>query len=107
MNDLPESASDTAPLVNEIALKDCLVRSGDASARVLDISHVRLVIEKVEPWASQPEDQLLPTDFSLDRSRFSAAVAVRPGGTADRLRLGFERLVPSARSALRAFLSPK
>lgn len=106
----PVSVVSAAPLVNAIAMKDCIVRSGDGAARVLDISHLRVVIEAAEPWLSQPENEPLTADFTLDRSRFTATVTCRGRGPADAatwLRLSFERILPSARSSLRAFLSPK
>ena len=77
-----------------------------ALARVLDISFVRLVIEDVEPWTSLTEGTPLAAEFRLDRTTFTAEVALRGRGEGW-LRLGFEKIVPSARAHLRSFLSPK
>jgi hypothetical protein len=95
-------------LVNPIAVAQCTLRFGETSARILDISFVRIVIEDGEPWSSMAEPQTTPTkaEFHLDRFRFQADVAIRGRGDGW-IRLGFEKIVPSARAHLRSFLSPK
>lgn len=94
------------PLVNAIALTNCVVRLGDATAKVLDLSHVRVVIEPKEPWLSALENEPLEQEFALDRYSFKALAAVVGKGD-DWIRLGFEKIAPSARSHLKSFLSPK
>lgn len=76
------------------------------TAKVLDISFVRLVIEDVAPWNTLTEGAAFPVEFRLDRAFFTAEVALRGKGEGW-LRLSFEKIVPSARAHLRSFLSPK
>lgn len=93
-------------LVNPIALQNCVVKKGELTARVLDISYLRLVIEAADGWAEVPENENFQLEFLLDRHHFQAEVALRNRGEGW-LRLSFERIVPSSRSLLRAFLCPK
>lgn len=93
-------------IVNPIALQNCTVKWGELGAKVLDISFVRVVIESVESWANVPENESLPLEFHLDRYQFTANASVRARGEGW-IRLAFEKIVPSSRSHLRSFLSPK
>jgi hypothetical protein len=93
-------------LVNPIAVSQCTLQTGETSSRVLDISFVRVVIEEGEPWKSMAEGAPCATEFQLDRHRFAADVSIRGRGDGW-VRLGFEKIVPSARAHLRSFLSPK
>jgi hypothetical protein len=93
-------------LVNPIALQNCVVRSGEAVARVLDLSFVRVVIEPAEPWSSVPENEPFALELALDRFHFTAKAAVRGKGPGW-IRLGFDRILHSAGAHLRSFLSPK
>ncbi len=93
-------------IVNPIALQNCFVKSGDATSRVLDISYLRVVIDAVEPWLSQTENESISMEFALDRYRFNALAAVRAKGDGW-VRLGFDRILHSAGAHLRSFLSPK
>jgi hypothetical protein len=93
-------------IVNPIALQNCSVKKGEVQSRVLDVSYLRLVIESNEPWLAVPDNENFPLEFHLDRCHFQAEVAVRNRGEGW-LRLSFEKIVPSSRSLLRAFLCPK
>jgi len=93
-------------LVNPIALQNCTVKRGDASARILDISFVRAVIAPDEGWADIVEGEMLSLDFQLDRYGFPAQASLKSRGDGW-IRLAFEKFVPSSRSQLRSFLSPK
>jgi len=104
LNALPAGVATEPSLVDGSAGETQGVAS--ATARVLDISFVRLVIEDCEPWTSLAEGAPVTAEFRLDRSVFNAEVAARGRGEGW-LRLGFEKIVPSARAHLRSFLSPK
>lgn len=93
-------------LVNPIALQNCVVKRGDASAKILDISFVRVVIQPDEGWADLAEGETMDLVFHLDRFSFPAQASLKSRGD-DWIRLAFERIVPSSRSQLRSFLSPK
>lgn len=107
----------TKTLVNPIALATSRVsfknRSHDAeearTARILDLSFVRLVLSD-EPalslFGGEPPEGSFPLDFELDRFRFTAEVSIQTRGD-DWVRLSFDKIVPSARSLMRSFLSPK
>jgi len=93
------------PLVNPVAVQNCVVKFGDGVARVLDISFVRLVISLSPEWPEATES-VFPLEFNLDRFTFLARVNVQGHGEAW-TRLGFEKILPSAGAHLRSFLSPK
>lgn len=103
----------TKNLVNPIALATSRVsyKSGDETrtAPILDLSFVRVVISD-EPalslFGTEPPTGSFTLDFELDRYRFSAQVTVQGRGD-EWVRLSFDKIVPSARSLLRSFLSPK
>lgn len=92
-------------LVNSVALQNCQVKFGEQKSRVLDISMVRLVIEDTL-FLETPPEGAFNLEFLLDRFHFSAEVKLQSRGDGW-ARLGFERIVPSARAHLRSFLSPK
>jgi hypothetical protein len=101
------SGEDRKELVNPIAVKDCFVLLGEHAAPVLDVSFVRLVLERGNAgWESAPEGEVLPLEFQLDRARFKASARLRAKGEGF-IRLTFESMLPSARAHLRSFLSPK
>ena len=93
-------------LVNPIALQNCTVKWKEATARVLDISFVRVVLHPSEGWDAIPEGESLALDFQLDRNAFPATATLKTRGEGW-IRLAFDRIVPSSRSQLRSFLSPK
>lgn len=106
MNTPDEKEKKPHHIVNPIALQNCTVRGGETTAKVLDISFVRVVVETDPAWESKGEEESIPLDFSLDRQTFGATVRLTGRGEGW-LRFGFEKIVPSARAHLRSFLSPK
>jgi len=92
-------------LVNPVALQNCTVRCGDLTAKVLDISFVRLVVDAAEAFSAF-DSETFPMELHLDRYHFTAHGSFQGKGE-NWARLGFERLVPSAGAHLRSFLSPK
>lgn len=93
-------------IVNPVALQNCSVKWGELSARVLDISFVRVVVESGEGWEACPENETVELELVLDRYRFPAKAVLKARGEGW-IRLAFEKIVPSSRSMLRSFLSPK
>ena len=93
-------------LVTPGALAQCVARWGDLTAKILDISFVRVVLDEVEPWPAIAEDQSVMATFSLNGLDFPAELKIQGRGDGW-IRLSFERLVPSSKSHLRSFLSPK
>ncbi len=93
------------PLVNPVALQNCVVKYGDAVANVLDISFVRLVISPL-PEGLEIAEVAFPLEFHLDRFQFLARVSIQGHGESW-TRLGFEKILHSAGAHLRSFLSPK
>jgi hypothetical protein len=93
-------------LVNPVALQNCVIKCGDYKTTVLDISFVRLVIEEREPWPIAYENEPVTLDFHLDRYSFGAVTSFQARGEGW-VRLGFDRILPSAGAHLRSFLSPK
>lgn len=93
-------------LVNPIALQNTLIYAGEHPAKLLDISFVRCVVESAPGWEELPEGESLTFEFQLDRYRFSAQATVK-GKRDGWIRLAFDKIVPSARSHMRSFLSPK
>lgn len=93
-------------MVNPVSVQKTFVKWEDASARVLDISYIRAVVESTGPFADLPEGRALSVTFELERSKFTMEVTVRGRGE-DWVRLDFPRLVPSVRAHLRSFLSPR
>src|SRR5262249_2449144 len=77
---------------------------GEIEAPVLDISFVRIVVEAAE--TSFPSEGFFPVELVLDRYRFSATAGVKGKGDGW-IRLGLEKMLPSSRSHMRSFLSPK
>jgi hypothetical protein len=92
-------------VVNPIALQNCVVRFGELSSRPLDISSVRVLTECAEAWPVDV-DQKITLVMQLDRIQFQAEAKLRAKGTGW-MRFALEKLPPSARADLRAFLSPK
>jgi len=106
---LPEentgTKDDLKPLVNLSALKDCVLRIGEQSAPILDVSFIRLVtgpIEGVDLEIGAP----IEAEFCLERLRFKTLVELKAKGERY-MRFGFTKLAPSGVSHLRSFLSPK
>lgn len=93
-------------IVNPIALQNCFVQHGETTAKVLDISFVRIVVEGSTGWEFATENVSIPLEFHLDRHQFTAETSLRGRGEGW-MRFGFDKIVPSARAHLRAFLSPK
>ena len=94
-------------IVNPIALQNCSVKLEEVSARVLDISFTRLVVDAVEGgWPNFEENQPVTLQMHLDRLSFNALTVFRGKGEGW-LRFAFEKMVPSASAHLRSFLSPK
>jgi len=93
-------------IVNPIALHNCSVQFGDATAKVLDISFTRLVVQATNEWPELAENQSLSLQLLLDRQVFPAITTFRGKGEGW-LRFAFEKMVPSSRAHLRSFLSPK
>jgi hypothetical protein len=93
-------------LVKPGCMNDCVVRWEEFSATVLDISFVRVVLKEVEEWPTLVEHQILPISFSLNGFDFVADLKIQGRGEGW-TRFHFERLVPSGKSMLRSFLSPK
>jgi hypothetical protein len=106
-------------LVNLVAVQNCQVSYATLQCKLLDISLIRIVIEApaVEIGADLPIDGAPAVDFpeinvpfelkfSLDRYRFAATVSVQSRGEGW-IRLGYEKLAPSAGAHLKSFLSPK
>ena len=93
-------------LVNPVALPNCNVHFGEASAPVLDISFIRLVLADQDTWVTPPENEPITLDFHLDRFRFSALTKFQGRGDGW-LRFSFVKILPSAGAHLRSFLSPK
>lgn len=79
---------------------------GEATAAVLDISFVRLVVESNPAWDVFPEQTSVTINLSLGDHRITAVGSVQTRGEGW-IRLNFERLLPSARAHMRSFLSPK
>jgi len=93
-------------LVNPVALQNCSVKIGDCVAPILDISFVRVVVGGGVDLPPEASGEKLSLEFNLDRYHFRAEVCERGRGE-DWLRLGFEKVLPSAKAHLRSFLSPK
>ena len=91
-------------LVNASALQDCRLICQGKECRLLDISFLRAVIEFTDINLESGID--VNVEFQLDRYRFSANMVIQSRGE-NFIRLGFSRLLPSARATLRAFLSAK
>ena len=102
---LTENVS-TRHLVTPGALHQCFAAWGEFKARVLDISFVRIVLEEMGNWPVLVEGQVIPMFFSMNGFEFAAEVKIQGRGEGW-LRFQFEKLVPSAKSYLRSFLSPK
>ena len=92
-------------IVNPIALQNCKVVFNDVTAPVLDISYVRLVVS-AEGFPALEDGQVIPAELHLDRYHFTADLVLKGRGEGW-LRFGFDKIVPSAKSHLRSFLSPK
>lgn len=93
-------------IVNPVALQNCLVNWGELTARVLDISFVRIVLEKNDGWEACPENESIEINLQLERFQFTARAILKARGD-NWLRFSFEKIVPSSRSLLKSFLSPK
>lgn len=93
-------------LVNPLSVQKSFARLAEHSARVLDVSYIRAVIEAEGAFGELQEGQALALAFDLDRSRFSLEVTVRGRGPGW-VRVDFPKLVPSVRAHLRSFLSPR
>ena len=102
---LAESTSNKC-LVASTALVNCMARWGEVTAKVLDISFVRVVLEETEDWPSILEEQNIPAVFMMNGFEFPAELRLQGRGEGW-IRFGFEKLVPSSKSYLRSFLSPK
>ncbi len=93
-------------LVNPVSVQKSFAKLGDTSARVLDVSYIRAVVENTGPFAELPEGESVTVSFELERAKFNLLVTVRGRG-GEWVRLDFPRLVPSVRAGLRSFLSPR
>ncbi len=93
-------------LVNPVSLKDCLAWKGEDAARLLDLSFVRLVIEDQEGWAAFTEPNSLELSLDLAGIKLNVLASVQTRGKGW-MRLNLDKLVPSARSHMKSFLSPK
>ena len=98
--------SSTRHLVTPGALQNCRVRWGENTARVIDISFLRVVLHEIEEWPVITEGQILTLSFSLSGFEFAAELVVQARGEGW-IRFQFEKIVPSAKSLLKAFLCPK
>lgn len=94
------------PLVNPVAVDRCSVRWEEMSARVLDLSYLRIVIEDTVPSGFPVSEEPVELKFELEGHRFTTRV-LKQGGGAGWVRLAFEKKVPSIHAHLRSFLSPK
>ncbi len=107
---VPPSAPEKAPaekhIVNPIALRQCVVKTGEKVGRVLDISFVRAVVASEGGWFELAEGEPFPLELSLERYQFQAVASLRARGE-NWVRLSFEKMVPSAKAHLRSFLCPK
>ncbi len=93
-------------LVTPGALHNCVARWGELTARILDISFVRVVLEELGEWPAIVEEQNIPMGFSVNGFNFPAEMRVQGRGEGW-IRLQFQKLVPSSKSLLRSFLSSK
>lgn len=93
-------------LVTPGALNNCFARCEEVRARILDISYVRVVLEQSEDWSPFQEGQIIPMMLSCGNLEFPAELKVQGRGEGW-IRFHFEKLVPSSKSCLRLFLSPK
>lgn len=93
-------------LVTPGALNACFARWGDLEARILDISFLRVVVEEIGEWPIIAEGQSIPMAFSLNGFDFAAEMTIQGRGDGW-IRFQFQKLVPSSKSVLRLFLSPR
>ncbi|MBI4405114.1 MAG: hypothetical protein HY537_13210 [Deltaproteobacteria bacterium] len=93
-------------LVNPISLVTCAAKCGELSARILDISFVRLVIEESNDWMALTERGTLSVDLQMDRYPLNALASFQAKGEGW-IRFGFDKIVPSSQASLRSFLLPR
>jgi hypothetical protein len=102
------------PLVNPVAVQNCLVKYEGSQTNLLDISLIRLVLGEAAENSELPGTSVrfpdAPATFeielALDRYKFRALASVQARGEGW-VRLGYEKLLPSAKAHLKSFLSPK
>jgi len=93
-------------LVTPGALHQCSAKWGEFNARILDISFVRVVVEEIGHWPVILEGQVIAMFFSMRGYDFAAEVLIQGRGEGW-MRFKFDKLVPSAKSQLKSFMSAK
>lgn len=94
-------------LVNSKSLTNCKVVWGDHSAKILDVSFVRVVIEASTDWLEKLEQASeFRATLNLQGVEIPITVMFQTQGEGW-IRLGIIGIVPSARATLKSFLVPK